>query len=174
MSQGLPCRHHPQVAQPCRWDIIRTAVPLRLSDYSFNGRLTCQEGGVWSSIASGMSRRLLVALVSLIVAGGCAGISPTHTGQTVGTIAGAAIAPGIGAPIGALIGMLAGWLVQGEVDKVTEKRERKTLGDELATTPSAAPQEGTPLQGQSIRVLVDETVHDGRLVAGHFDVRSLQ
>ena len=104
---------------------------------------------------------------------GCAGVSPAQVGQTTGTIAGAAIVPGVGAPIGALVGLLAGMVVQGHVDKVTEKKERKELGEQLASGSQPPSEEGAPPQGQATRVWVDETVQGGRLVAGHFDVRYL-
>ena len=121
-----------------------------------------------------MSHRVLVAVIIVGLCTGCAGVSPTQVGQTAGTIAGSAIAPGIGAPIGSLVGLIAGMLVQGQVDKVTEKRERKELGDQMTTTAQAPapPQETAPL-GAPTRVWVDETVKNGRLVAGHFDVRQL-
>ena len=121
-----------------------------------------------------MSSRLLVAVLTIGLCAGCAGVSPTQVGQTAGTIAGSAIAPGIGAPIGSLVGLVAGLLVQGHVDKVTEKRERKELGDQMATKGSvAAPPQETAPPGAPTRVWVDETMRDGRLIAGHFDVREL-
>ena len=107
----------------------------------------------------------------LLSSGGCAAMPPAQVGQTIGTIAGAAALPGLGAPIGALAGLLAGMVVQNHIDKVTETRERKDLGheleggknDDVARSPS----------GELIRVWVDETTHNGRVVAGHFDVRSI-
>ena len=117
-----------------------------------------------------MSRRYLFGIILSLFLSGCAGLSPAQVGQTAGTIAGAAIIPGIGAPVGALVGLLAGMVVQGEVDKVTEKRERTTLGQELANgIPS--PAASTP-PGDMTRVWVDETIHNGRLVPGHFDLHS--
>lgn len=118
--------------------------------------------------------RVLLPVAALLLCGGCATISPSQAGQTVGTLAGAAIAPGIGAPIGALVGMLAGMAVQGQVDKVVEKRERVELQQELASgerAASAPPSHAS--QGQPTRVWVDETEQNGRLVAAHFDVRYL-
>ena len=116
---------------------------------------------------------MLLGAAVLWCAAGCAAVPPAQVGQTAGTIAGAAIVPGIGAPIGAFIGAVAGMLVQGQMDKVTEKRERKELGGQLHS--SAQPFEAEPAAptGSPVRVWVDETVHDGRLVSGHFDVRSL-
>jgi len=112
--------------------------------------------------------------MGMALAGGCANVPPAQVGQAAGTIAGGAIIPGIGAPVGALVGLLAGMLVQGHVDRTTETRERKELGDQLTTARPAGSQEAASADGQSIRVWVDETVKNGRLVAGHFDVRYVQ
>ena len=120
-----------------------------------------------------MRCRFLVGVAAIVVSSGCAAMPPAQLGQTAGTIIGAAIAPGLGPPLGALAGMLAGLLVQGEVDKVTETHERRTLSDELATGPSPSAQEPEPARGAPTRVWVDETLKNGRLMAGHFDVRSL-
>ena len=108
----------------------------------------------------------------MLFCGGCAGVAPAQVGQTAGTIAGAAIAPGVGAPIGALVGLLAGMVVKGQVDKVTEKHERKELGEQLVAGSVPASGETTPApQGEPTRVWVDETLEKGRLVVGHFEVR---
>ena len=119
-------------------------------------------------------QRLLVGILSVLLCAGCAGVSPAQVGQTAGTIAGAAVAPGVGAPIGALVGLLAGMVVQGHVDKVTEKRERKELGDELASGVPSSGEGSTVLHGEPTRVWVDEAFKDGRLMAGHFEVREIQ
>ena len=110
-----------------------------------------------------------------MVLSGCAAMPPAQIGQTAGTVAGAVIAPGIGAPIGSMIGLVTGLLVQGQIDKVTEKKERKQLGDQLASGPHppAASEMNASSQGTPTRVWVDESVRDGRMVAGHFDVRYL-
>ena len=108
-----------------------------------------------------------------MLASGCAGVPAAQMGQTVGTIAGSAIVPGIGTTIGALVGLLTGMVVQGEMDKVTEKHERKELSDELAAGPPPASVQDIPAQGEPVRVWVDETVHEGRLVPGHFDIRPI-
>ena len=118
-------------------------------------------------------RKVLVGLCSILLCGGCAGVSPAQMGQTAGTIAGAAVAPGVGAPIGALVGLLAGMVIQGQVDKVTEKHERKELGEQLASGVPPSAGENIPPQGEPTRVWVDETLGGGRLVAGHFEVRYL-
>lgn len=118
-------------------------------------------------------RYLLVGAMAALISGGCSGMAPAQVGQTAGTIVGAVIAPGIGPPLGALAGLLGGMLVQGEMDKVTEKRERKTLGDQLASRSAGPPKEAAPPYGEPTRVWVDETVQGGRLVAGHFEIRSL-
>ena len=109
--------------------------------------------------------------LAALLAGGCAGVPPAQAVQTAGTIIGSAIAPGIGAPIGSLIGLLAGLVVQDQADKANEKQERKDLSGRMGT--AAAGGEDAPPQGEPVRVWVDETVHDGRLLAGHFDVRYL-
>jgi len=115
--------------------------------------------------------RILVGVTGLALAAGCAAMPPAQVGQTAGTIAGAAIAPGVGAPLGALVGLLAGMVVQGHVDKATEQRERKELGEQLAAgAPSGlSPTHASTPHGQPTRVWVDEAVEDGRLIAGHFD-----
>ena len=121
-----------------------------------------------------MRRRVVIGIISvLVVSSGCAGVSPVQVGQTAGTIVGAAVAPGVGPPLGALVGLMAGMLVQGEVDKVTEKQERKTLGKELATGPSTTQEDHALPGGRPTRVWVAETVHNGRLIAGHFDARDI-
>ena len=118
-------------------------------------------------------RWIVCGLLSVGLCSGCAGVSPAQVGQTAGTIAGAAIAPGAGAPIGALAGLLVGMVVQGQVDKVTEKRERKELSQEFGK-PSTPPADGAiPPHGQQTRVWVDEAFQDGRLKVGHFEVRYL-
>ena len=117
-------------------------------------------------------RRVLVGVSALWLAAGCAAVPPAQVGQTAGTIAGAAIVPGIGAPVGALIGVMAGMLVQGQMDKATETRERRVLGGELRTA-QAGPSRPEAPQGTPVRVWVDEAVQGGRLVPGHFDVRYL-
>lgn len=116
----------------------------------------------------------IVGCLTAVLLGGCAAIPPAQVGQAAGTIAGAALVPGVGAPLGALVGLLAGMLVQGEVDKVNEKRERKDLGDQMARgSQAAAPSDGGPPSGEPVRVWVDESLRDGRLLAGHFEVRYL-
>lgn len=114
----------------------------------------------------------VVCGVVMALCGGCAAIPPAQVGQTIGTIAGAAVLPGLGAPIGAMAGMLAGMVVQGHMDKVTETQERKDLGRELSEQKSGE-EPARPPSGELTRVWVDETTQHGRIVAGHFDVRSL-
>ena len=123
-----------------------------------------------------MRRLFLIGVFGALCASGCASLPPAQVGQTAGTIAGAAIAPGIGAPIGALVGLLAGMVVQGEIDRVTEKREHQDLNRELSSTSRAdgfPPPGASPPPGKPVRVWVDESVHEGRRVAGHFDVRDI-
>ena len=117
--------------------------------------------------------RVLIGALCLTLCGGCAAIPPAQVGQTAGTILGAAIVPGIGPPLGALAGLVAGMLVQGEVDKATEKHERKTLNEELAHGSSPAHREHAPLTGSPTRVWVDESVQGGRRIPGHFEARNL-
>ena len=115
----------------------------------------------------------LVALPGLVVLiSGCAGVSPVQVGQMVGTIAGSAVLPGAGGPVGSLVGLLAGMVVQGEVDKSTEKRERKDLNQQLADDTVSSEQAAPPL-GEPTRVWVDETVQNGRVIPGHFESRVL-
>lgn len=119
-------------------------------------------------------RRVPTCMLSLLLCGGCAAMSPVQIGQTAGTIAGAAAAPGLGAPMGAVLGSLLGLVVQREIDKVTETRERKDLGEQLGTTTAASPPSQAPaLSGAPTRVWVDETLRDGKTLAGHFETRPL-
>lgn len=118
-------------------------------------------------------RRMLLGAAALWCAAGCAAVPPAQVGQTAGTIAGAVIAPGVGAPIGAFIGAAVGMLVQGQMDKATEKRERQELGAQLQTGSQPSGGEAAAPPGSPVRVWVDETVLDGRQVPGHFDVRYL-
>lgn len=131
-------------------------------------------GGISSSIPVALMKRgIPVGIIAVLLLAGCASVPPAQVGQTAGALAGGAIAPGIGAPVGALVGLLAGLVVQGQVDKATEKRERKDLGRELGTVSNRAAA-ATPLPGgPPVRVWVDEAVRDGRVAAGHFDVRNL-
>ena len=120
------------------------------------------------------SRFLVGGVGCLVVLSGCAGVPPAQVAQTAGTIIGSAIAPGVGAPIGSLVGLLAGMVLQGQADKATETQERQELGSRLGgAAPSAAGSAAAASQGEPTRVWVDEAMHDGRLLAGHFDVRSI-
>ena len=104
---------------------------------------------------------------------GCSGVSPTQVGQTAGGIAGSFIAPGVGTQLGALVGTLAGMVVEQQVDKVREKKERADLGHQL-NTPSDGTQPNTPQPtGTPTRVWVDEQLQRGRLLVGHFEVRNI-
>lgn len=119
-----------------------------------------------------MRHRLLVVLTVMLT--GCASVPPAQIGQAAGTIAGGAIVPGLGAPIGALVGMLAGLVLQGKMDQATATRERQELGSQLAHRPApGAEAPGQSASGTPVRVWVDETFHDGRLLAGHFDTRAI-
>ena len=121
-----------------------------------------------------MHARPLVVGCALVVATGCAAMAPQQLGQVVGTVAGSVIAPGIGAPIGGLLGLLTGMVVQKKVDQVTEQHERVELGRELGTGPggrSAGADGSSVPAGTLTRVWVDETWHDGRVIAGSFQER---
>lgn len=97
-------------------------------------------------------------------------MSPTQIGQAAGTLAGAAIIPGIGAPIGTLVGTLAGLVIEEQVDKVREQKERTDLAKQLNNRPAASTSPERPL-GEPARVWVDERLEDGRLLGGHFEFR---
>lgn len=112
---------------------------------------------------------------SLVCAAGCASIPASQVGQTLGTVVGAVVAPGVGAPVGAAIGLIGGMLVQGRIDKVTETRERKELGDQLGQPASSVQTaDTTPSSGDAMRVWVDEAVENGRVIPAHFDVHNLR
>jgi hypothetical protein len=109
----------------------------------------------------------------LLVLAGCSGMSPTQVGHAAGGIAGSFIVPGLGSTVGSLVGALAGMVVEGRMDQAREQHERADLGRELATAPVAPGNTTGALAaaGTPTRVWVDEQVHDGRLFAGHFEVR---
>ena len=117
---------------------------------------------------------MLVAVAAASLCAGCAGASPVQIGQAAGSIAGSAIAPGVGTQLGTLVGLVAGLLVQGQVDKVTEKRERVELGSQMASgMPAPATPQEPVMAGTPTRVWVDEAVQSGRMIAGHFDTRDV-
>ena len=109
--------------------------------------------------------------VGMLLAG-CSSISPTQVGQTAGAVVGSVIAPAIGMPIGSLLGALAGMVVEQQVDKQRERHERVELSKELGETPtgSIGP---SGAAGHPTRVWVDEQRENGRLIAGHFEVRAI-
>lgn len=139
----------------------------------FQRLLWLSRGTIESSIHLMVRRRLLVAGWCVLLCSGCASIPPAQVGQTVGAILGSAIAPGIGAPLGALAGLLGGMLVQGGIDQATEKHERKTLGDQLVTGPTAESEASSAPMGAPTRVWVDEALQAGRLTAGHLETRAI-
>ncbi len=121
-----------------------------------------------------MSRTPCVPIISVLLVAGCAGVSPTQLGQMIGSVAGGAIAPGVGVPLGGLIGNVAGMVVEHQVDKAREQHERVDLSRELQR-PTASGQ-GAPQPaalGTPTRVWVDEHLQQGRLVAGHFELRPI-
>src|SRR3989338_10596284 len=98
------------------------------------------------------SSDLLCLLAALLA--GCASVSPTQVGQMMGTIAGSVAAPGVGGPLGGLVGLLAGMVVQGQVDRGTERRERGELGNQIenpshpgAAAPAPQAPQGEPTRG---------------------------
>lgn len=106
---------------------------------------------------------------------GCASVSPTQVGQTAGSIAGGAIAPGVGMPVGALIGMLAGLIIERHIDQAREEKERVVLNERLQSPGGvwAQPVSSSQTIGEPTRVWIDERLNDGRLIAGHFDTQDL-
>ena len=120
-------------------------------------------------------QRLVIVIGGWFLVSGCSGMSATQVGQAAGTIAGSAIAPGPGSTLGALVGTLAGMIIDRQVDKVREQKERVELGQQLGvSTPHATPAvpDGA-LIGQPTRVWVDERLENGRLVAGRFEVQRI-
>mgnify|MGYP001591676048 FL=1 len=119
-----------------------------------------------------MRRTFLCGMAAACFLVGCAGVSPTQVGQTAGSIVGAALAPGLGMPLGALVGTLTGLVFEQHLDKVREQREQVELSEQLTrpSSPTESAQSGPPV-GEPARVWVDERVEQGRLLAGHFEVR---
>lgn len=115
----------------------------------------------------------LILVGGMAVTSGCASVPPGQIVQAAGSIIGSAIAPGVGAPIGSLLGMLTGLVLQGHLDRANERRERVVLSDQLGGDGRVVDSSGLGLQGTPTRVWVDETMREGRLIAGHFEVRHL-
>ena len=104
-------------------------------------------------------------------------MSPTQVGQATGSIAGGALAPGIGVPLGALIGTLAGMVVEQRLDQAREGKERVELSQQLQRPEDAqgvSTAADAHTSGQPTRVWVDEQWEHGRLIAGHFETRTIQ
>ena len=120
-----------------------------------------------------LRRFIVFATTVMIASAGCASVSPTQVGQTAGSMAGAVIVPGLGMPIGALIGTLAGLVVEKQIDKGREAKERMDLNKRLVDAPASSTGvlSESPGGGQPTRVWVDERVENGRLVNGHFEQR---
>ena len=117
--------------------------------------------------------RVAHAAALLLVLTGCSSISPVQLGQTVGSIAGSAVAPGVGMPLGALVGSLAGMVFESRMDKAREHREHAELSERLGTPPAARSAAASAVQptaaGTPTRVWVDERYEQGKLIAGRFE-----
>ena len=115
--------------------------------------------------------------IAAIAASGCAhGVTGAGIGHVVGGAAGL-IAPPL-APVGAILGYVMGasvdqWLANTPEAKAREadrqRQERQLLDQQMVG--GFGPAGGQP--GEPVRVWIDETLHDGRLVAGHFGSQTL-
>ncbi len=77
--------------------------------------------------------------------------------------------------IGTLVGTLAGLVIDAQIDKVREQKERGDLTQELKGLPISQASVATDRpSGWQTRVWVDEQAKNGRLIAGHFEARNLQ
>jgi uncharacterized protein YcfJ len=70
-----------------------------------------------------MKRRLAAGIIGMCCLGGCV-TSPTQLGQTAGGILGSLLVPGLGTGLGTLVGTVAGLVVENELDKVRQQKER--------------------------------------------------
>ncbi len=122
-----------------------------------------------------MRRIVFVGLILPLLTAGCSSLSPTQVGQTIGSMAGGALLPGAGVPLGALVGTLAGMVVEKQVDKNREQKERVDLSRQLnrPADPAASQRAAAEPQGQPTRVWVDEHLDGGRLIEGHFESRTV-
>ena len=124
-----------------------------------------------------MRRAVCLLSPAFLFSSGCAALPPAQAGQVAGTLLGAAVAPGVGGAVGSMLGTLAGIVLQQGMDKAQEGKERADLGNRLdpdgpGHSPSGGKQGGTQiLIGNLERVWVDETVSDGRVLAGHYEQR---
>ena len=122
-----------------------------------------------------MTHRLAVILLGACCLSGCAA-SATQVGQTAGGILGSLLVPGVGTGLGSLVGTVAGLVVDDQLDKAREKKERVDLSHELKPHPSdgaVVAQRDEPV-GRSARVWVDEALVNGTLMAGHFAERVIR
>lgn len=115
-----------------------------------------------------MMRRRWFGLLVLVLVSGCSGVSATQLGHTVGALAGIAVPAA--SPVTTLVGMLAGMMVDHNIQKAEDNRERRSLSDQLGV---GSPGASAAAIGDPVRVWVDETVREGRILSGHFDVRHL-
>src|SRR3989338_3873700 len=115
-----------------------------------------------------MMRRRWFGLLVLVLVSGCSGMSATQLGHAVGALVAVAV-PAV-SPATTLIGTLAGMMIDNKIQKAEDSLERRSLNDQLGVgSPGAA----AAAIGDPVRVWVDETVREGRVLAGHFDVRHL-
>lgn len=80
------------------------------------------------------------------------------------------MAPGIGVPMGSVLGSLAGMVIQREMNKADEKRERVELGRHVKPGDAV---EAVQAPRPPARVWIDETLQGGRMTAGHYEVLPL-
>ena len=116
--------------------------------------------------------RTAPVLITLCLATGCASVPPSQVANAAGTVAAMAVAvtpAAPAAPLVQLLGHFGSMLIQRKEDQVTETRERRELAEQMAGSGSIL--QGDPLAGEPVRVWVDETLKDGRILPGRFEVR---
>lgn len=107
-------------------------------------------------------------------------MTPTQAGHIVGTAAGAVV----GQPaIGALVGIAAGMLLNEPWQQAMERKERKTLEEQMAQPLPQQPALSGPGHYETVlqptwvetaqlkRVWVDDVVTNHAVIPGHFDER---
>jgi outer membrane lipoprotein SlyB len=117
-------------------------------------------------------RRLKPTLVvAFLFTCGCASVSPTQAGHTAGAFIGGVILPGIGMPIGTAVGYLAGLVVEKKIDEDRDKKEKVELSQKLQDPPESSNISSNLSAEYPGRIWIDEQVHEGKLIAGHFEER---